>query len=38
MYDNDQVFHNADGEMLIQPSQGAIKIITECGIMNLEPN
>jgi len=38
MTDNNEVFHNADGEMMIQPSKGELQIITECGIMDIEPN
>ena len=33
----DDYFFNADGEMLIVPEQGNIRIFTELGIMDLEP-
>ena len=31
-------FHNADGELLIMPQEGAIRIFTELGIMDIEPS
>lgn len=34
---NHQVFHNLDGEMLIQPSHGSLSILTECGRLQLSP-
>lgn len=37
MKDNNRVFHNCDGEFLIQPSVGKLEILTECGILELEP-
>ncbi len=33
----DDYFFNADGEMLVVPEQGGIRIFTELGIMDLEP-
>lgn len=30
-------FYNADGEMLIVPQLGRLKIATECGVMDIEP-
>lgn len=33
----DRYFYNADGEMLIVPQQGRLKISTECGVMEIEP-
>lgn len=30
-------FYNADGEMLIVPQQGRLKIATECGVIEIEP-
>jgi homogentisate 1,2-dioxygenase len=33
----DDYFFNADGEMLIVPEQGSIRVFTELGIMDLEP-
>jgi len=30
-------FYNADGEMLIVPQLGRLKIATECGVMEIEP-
>ena len=30
-------FYNADGEMLIVPQQGRLKITTECGVIDIEP-
>ncbi len=33
----DRYFYNADGEKLIVPQQGRLKISTECGVMEIEP-
>ena len=33
----DRYFYNADGEMLIVPEMGAIKIFTELGIIEVVP-
>jgi homogentisate 1,2-dioxygenase len=33
----DRIFMNADGEMLIVPQQGSLKIFTEMGVMTVEP-
>ncbi len=33
----DRFFYNADGEMLIVPQLGRLKIATECGVMEIEP-
>jgi homogentisate 1,2-dioxygenase len=33
----DRVFHNADGEMLIVPQAGALRLVTEMGVLNLVP-
>lgn len=33
----DRFFYNADGEMLIVPQQGRLKLRTELGILDLEP-
>jgi homogentisate 1,2-dioxygenase len=33
----DRFFYNADGEMLILPQQGALRFITECGILEVAP-
>jgi len=30
-------FYNADGEMLIVPQQGRLRIATECGVIEIEP-
>jgi homogentisate 1,2-dioxygenase len=30
-------FYNADGELLILPQQGALRIATECGILEVKP-
>jgi homogentisate 1,2-dioxygenase len=30
-------FYNADGEMLIVPQQGRLKLSTECGVLEIEP-
>jgi homogentisate 1,2-dioxygenase len=32
-----RVFYNADGEMLILPQQGGLRIATECGILEVKP-
>ena len=32
-----RVFYNADGEMLILPQQGGLRIATECGILEAKP-
>ena len=37
MSHDNKSFHNADGEILIQPSKGKFEIMTECGILELEP-
>lgn len=37
MSDENLVYHNADGELLIQPSCGNLTILTECGILELFP-
>lgn len=37
MSEDFKVYHNIDGEMLIQPSVGALEIVTECGILELAP-
>lgn len=33
----DRVFYNADGEMLFVPQQGAIRLVTELGVLEVEP-
>ena len=33
----DRFFYNADGELLILPQQGALRFVTECGILEVEP-
>ena len=33
----DTFFYNADGEMLIVPQEGSLKILTELGIVDVEP-
>lgn len=33
----DTFFYNADGEMLIVPQEGPLKILTELGILDVEP-
>jgi homogentisate 1,2-dioxygenase len=30
-------FYNADGEMLVLPQEGAVRLITECGILEVAP-
>ena len=30
-------FYNADGELLIVPQQGRLRIVTECGVLMVEP-
>lgn len=32
-----KVFHNIDGEIMISPAVGKLQIITELGILDLEP-
>lgn len=34
---NRKYFYNADGELLIVPQDGAIRVLTECGILEIEP-
>ena len=34
---HDRYFYNADGEMLILPQQGALRIATELGVLQVEP-
>lgn len=33
----DRAFFNADGEMLLVPQQGALRIVTECGLLDVAP-
>lgn len=33
----DRYFYNADGELLLVPQQGRLRLATELGLMNLEP-
>ena len=33
----DRFFYNADGELLILPQQGALRIATECGVLDVAP-
>jgi homogentisate 1,2-dioxygenase len=33
----DRVFFNADGELLIVPQQGALRILTELGVLDVSP-
>lgn len=33
----DEVFYNADGELLIVPQQGSLRLVTELGIMEIGP-
>jgi homogentisate 1,2-dioxygenase len=33
----DRAFFNADGEMLILPQQGALRVVTEMGVLTLTP-
>ena len=33
----DRAFFNADGELLIVPQQGALKLVTELGVLRVEP-
>jgi homogentisate 1,2-dioxygenase len=33
----DEVFYNADGEMLFVPQQGALRLVTEFGVMDAAP-
>jgi homogentisate 1,2-dioxygenase len=32
-----RAFYNADGELLIVPSEGALRIATECGLLDVAP-
>ena len=32
-----RVFYDADGEMLILPQQGGLRIVTECGVLQVKP-
>jgi homogentisate 1,2-dioxygenase len=34
----DRYFYNADGEMLIVPQQGSLRLVTELGVMDVAPN
>ena len=34
----DRAFFNADGELLIVPQQGALRIVTEMGVLDVAPN
>ena len=34
---NDRFFYNADGEMLIVPQQGRLRLATEMGVLEVEP-
>ena len=33
----DRVFYNADGELLFVPQQGAVRLVTELGVLDVEP-
>lgn len=33
----DEVFYNADGEMLFVPQQGSLRLVTEFGVIGVEP-
>jgi homogentisate 1,2-dioxygenase len=33
----ERFFYNADGEMLILPQQGGLRIATECGVLEVDP-
>ncbi|MEI6159297.1 MAG: homogentisate 1,2-dioxygenase [Roseococcus sp.] len=33
----DEVFYNADGEMLLVPQQGALRLVTEFGVIGIAP-
>ncbi len=33
----DRFFYNADGEMLLVPQQGGLRLFTECGILEIQP-
>ena len=33
----DTYFYNADGELMIMPQQGRLRVITECGPLDVEP-
>jgi homogentisate 1,2-dioxygenase len=35
--DMERVFHNADGELLIVPQQGRLRLVTEFGVLPLAP-
>ncbi|MBW4037343.1 MAG: homogentisate 1,2-dioxygenase [Acidobacteria bacterium] len=32
-----RIFYNADGEMLILPQQGGLRLATECGVLEVKP-
>ncbi len=34
----ERFFYNADGELLIVPQQGALRVHTECGVLDAGPN
>ncbi len=34
---DDRYFYNSDGELLVVPEQGVLRIHTECGILEVEP-
>ena len=34
---DDRYFYNSDGELLLVPEQGVLRIHTECGILEIEP-
>ena len=34
----DRVFYSADGELLIVPEQGRLRIATELGVLDVEPS
>jgi len=34
---SDRVFYNADGELLIVPQQGRLRLVTELGLIDVEP-
>lgn len=34
---NDRALMNSDGEMLIVPQQGELRVVTECGVMTVPP-
>jgi homogentisate 1,2-dioxygenase len=33
----DTFFYNADGEFLILPQEGRLRVVTECGVLEVEP-